>query len=122
VNAIEAIGFRLHAFGFTTVPERVGKLSESLFESAKALLAIFETLNDKGLDKQEYLEEQCIRVNEIENRSHVLAREGLIEAFAQVHDPVELIKLKDLYERFEKAGDRCEDVADLIENVLAKAS
>jgi uncharacterized protein Yka (UPF0111/DUF47 family) len=122
VDSIEAIGYRLCAYGFRTLPPRMGQLAETIYECTTALNGIFETLNEKGLEEQESLIEQCIKVHEVENRSQTLARESVAEVFATETDPIELIKLKDIYEYFEKAGDRCEDVADLIENVLAKAS
>jgi len=122
VDSIEAIGYRLCAYGFRILPPRMGQLAETIYECTNALNAIFETLNAKGLEHQEFLIEQCIKVHEVENMAQTLARESVAEVFATETDPIELIKLKDVYEYFEKAGDRCEDVADLIENVLAKAS
>ena len=35
-------------------------------------------------------------------------------------DPVEIIKIKELYEDLESAIDRCEDVADVIGDILVK--
>jgi len=66
--------------------------------------------------------EQCIRVNELENESQTLARGGVAEVSAREKDPIELMKLKEIYDCFEIAGDRCENVADLLENVAAKNS
>ncbi len=121
-DAVEAIGYRLHAYGFTEVPERMQGLARVLEDCTKALQDIFATLNEHGVEQQEVLTAQCIRVNEIENQSQTLARDGVAEVFARVRDPIELMRLKAIYDHFEMAGDRCEEVADLIENVLAKNS
>ncbi len=52
----------------------------------------FSSLNEKGLEAQEFLAAQCIRVNEFENQSQTLARDGVAEAFAQVRDTIELMR------------------------------
>jgi len=35
-------------------------------------------------------------------------------------DPIEIIKIKELYDDMEAAIDRCEDVADVIGDILVK--
>ncbi len=122
LDAIEAIGYRLHAYGYSQGPERMVKLAEVLENCTKELNALFETLNAEGIEKQEALTEHCERVNQLENESKLLAREAVADAFANQKDPVELMRQMAIYDHFEKAGDRCEDVADFIANVLAKHS
>ena len=122
LDAVEAIGYRLQAYQFMQIPERMRRLAGVLEQCTKSLDEIFETLNEHGLDQQDRLSEQCARVNQIESDSQNLAREGVTEAFAQERDPIQLVKLKTVYDHFEMAGDRCEDVADLIINLLAKNS
>ncbi len=121
-DSVEAIGYRLHAYCFTNSPERLRGLARVLEQCTGALSEVFSTLEAKGIEAQEVLAGQCARVKELESESQKLAREGVAEAFGKVDDPVELMRLKTIYEHFELAGDRCEDVADLIENVLAKNS
>ena len=36
------------------------------------------------------------------------------------NDPIEIIKLKDIYESLETASDRCVDVADVVEDIVLK--
>jgi len=122
LGGIEALGYRLNAYGFTQIPKRMQDLARVLEECTKALDAIFERLNEHGLEEQDPLTEQCARVNELENQSQTIVREGVTEAFAREKDPIELMKMNAIFEHFEMAGDRCEDVADLISNVLAKKS
>ena len=42
------------------------------------------------------------------------------EPFDSDADALNVIKLKDLYELLESATDRCEDVADVIQNIAVK--
>jgi uncharacterized protein Yka (UPF0111/DUF47 family) len=45
---------------------------------------------------------------------------ALENLFANHHDPIEIIKWKDLYEEIESATDRCEDVANVLESIVLK--
>jgi uncharacterized protein Yka (UPF0111/DUF47 family) len=44
----------------------------------------------------------------------------LANLFSSGVDAIALIKLKELYELLESATDRCEDVADVIQNIAVK--
>jgi uncharacterized protein Yka (UPF0111/DUF47 family) len=61
----------------------------------------------------------CKEVNTLENEGDTLLRKATAELFTK-KDPVEIIKIKELYEDLEAAIDRCEDVADVIGDILVK--
>jgi uncharacterized protein Yka (UPF0111/DUF47 family) len=61
----------------------------------------------------------CRDVNTRENEGDVLLREAMAELFMK-KDPIEIIKMKELYDNMETAIDKCEDAADVIGNVLVK--
>jgi uncharacterized protein Yka (UPF0111/DUF47 family) len=42
--------------------------------------------------------------------------------FANVKDPIELIKRKEIYERLEQTTDCCEDVANTLESIIMRNS
>jgi len=43
-----------------------------------------------------------------------------ISKLFESNDPIQIIKLKDIYESLEKASDRCVDVADVVEDIVLK--
>ena len=45
-----------------------------------------------------------------------------MELFQSEIDPIVFIKLKEVYEVLEDTTDRCEDVADALQNVVVKNS
>ena len=47
-------------------------------------------------------------------------RDALAALFENGHDPVTIIKWKDIYQDLETATDRCEDVANVIEGIVLK--
>jgi len=61
----------------------------------------------------------CKEVNTLENEGDTLLRKATADLFNK-KDPVEIIKIKELYEDLEAAIDRCEDVADVIGDILVK--
>lgn len=71
----------------------------------------------RNIKNGEAIKEQCIRVRELESIGDKAFRRGLQRLFRET-DAVVIIKWKEILERFEKAIDRCEDVANVIESVL----
>jgi uncharacterized protein len=61
----------------------------------------------------------CKEVNTLENEGDILLRKATAELFTR-KDPIEIIKTKELYDDLEAAIDRCEDVADVIGDILVK--
>jgi hypothetical protein len=49
-----------------------------------------------------------------------VSREAIAGLFDSDHDPIEVIKWKEIYETMETATDRCEDVANIVESVALK--
>lgn len=62
----------------------------------------------------------CIEINRLENEGDDLLRATLAELFSNRQDPLEVIKLKEIYEHIEQAIDKCEDVAVIIEGIVVK--
>ena len=61
----------------------------------------------------------CRDVNTLENEGDILLRKATADLFTK-KDPIEIIKTKELYDDLEAAIDRCEDVADVIGDILVK--
>lgn len=61
----------------------------------------------------------CTAVNTLENEGDALLRKATADLFNK-KDPIDIIKIKELYEDLESAIDRCEDVADVIGDILVK--
>ena len=64
--------------------------------------------------------EYAIEVHRLEDVGDSTSRRAIAELFQAQRDPLEVIKLKDLYGLLEDALDRCEDVANVIENIAIK--
>ena len=49
-------------------------------------------------------------------------RRAVSDLFLNEQNPIHLIKLKEVYDILEDTTDRCEDVADALQNVVVKNS
>jgi len=68
------------------------------------------------------IREHTIQINHLENEGNRLMREGIRAIFTNPRDPYHDFKLKEIYERLERATDCCEDVADILDSVLLRYS
>ena len=64
----------------------------------------------------------CIEINRLENEADRIGRSAVADLFNKEKDPITIIKLKEVYEFIEAAVDSCEDVADVLQNVVVKNS
>ena len=70
--------------------------------------------------KHEPIAEYCVEVNALENEADRVCREAISRLFDEEKDPIQLIKWKEIYETLEKATDKCEDAANILESVVVK--
>jgi uncharacterized protein Yka (UPF0111/DUF47 family) len=64
------------------------------------------------------LRSTLIQINTLENEADTLMLEAFGVLFREEKDPLAVMKWKEVYELLELATDHCENVADLIENVI----
>ena len=62
----------------------------------------------------------CVEVNSLENEADRVCREAISQLFDEEKDPIQLIKWKEIYETMERASDKCEDAANILESVVLK--
>jgi predicted phosphate transport protein (TIGR00153 family) len=70
--------------------------------------------------KLEPIAEYCMEVNALENEADRVCREAISRLFDDERDPIKLIKWKEIYETLERATDKCEDAANILESVVVK--
>ncbi len=75
-----------------------------------------------ALARFEFIQEHCIEINRLENEADEVARTAIAALFLGDVPPIEVIKWKEIYETMETATDRCEDVANLLEEISLKYS
>lgn len=117
LDGLEDTAHRLVFYHIKPIPPNMVTLCEIIANCAKALKAAFEALEKGGS-----VMEHCIEINRLENEGDLIGRSAVVDLFDKEKDPITLIKLKEVYDFIEATIDSCEDVADVLQNVVVKNS
>ena len=74
----------------------------------------------QALERRDGVLEMAARVKQLEHEADRVHQDAIVELFDQEHDPIAVIKWKEVFDFLEAATDRCEDVANLLEGVVVK--
>ena len=117
LDNLEAVADRLCLYEIDKPPTYMNDFAYTLQKTAKNVHEGILLLRNFKEAKQ--IRGFCKEVNTLENEGDDLLRKAMAELF-KGKDPIELIKIKELYDNMEAAIDRCEDVADVIGDILVK--
>lgn len=74
----------------------------------------------EALEVKKGVLERTIEINRLENEADRIHKVAVGALFDEESDPIAVIKWKEIFDVLERATDRCEDVANLLENVVVK--
>ena len=74
----------------------------------------------ESLEKQTGVMQRTVEINRLENEADRLHKRAVGQLFDEERDAITVMKWKEIYDVLEEATDRCEDVANLLENVIVK--
>jgi predicted phosphate transport protein (TIGR00153 family) len=115
LDYIEEIADTANLYGITTIPEPARELARLLAQAVAHLEgAIGKLESGRGIDGH------SAEVHRLEDVGDSVSRRAIAELFRGQHQPLEVIKLKDLYGLLEDALDRCETVANVLEGIATK--
>lgn len=66
------------------------------------------------------LPDVLVRIHTLENDNDVVYRAALTKLFDEATDPISVMKWKEVYDRVEYAVDKCESLANVVENMIVK--
>jgi hypothetical protein len=116
LDLIEAAADRLVLYRIREPTSGARALAEVIVKTADAVQGAIGCL--RGSSK--FYHKHCIEVNRLENEADRQLKELIAGLFADVTDPIEVIKWKEIYETLEEVTDRCEDVVNVIEGIFLK--
>lgn len=119
VDGIEASATRFEMYHVNEADEHMIRFADILVRSVREIQQAIGLLTQKKLLA---IREHCIALNELENEADEQLRHAIHSLFADVKDPIELIKRKEIYERLEQTTDCCEDVANTLESIIMRNS
>ena len=117
LDYINAAADRLTTYKITHLPSAAAELATIILRQAEELAKAVALL-----EQGDALIEHCVEVNRLENEADGIARAAIGRLFETETDPIQLIKHKELLEVLEKATDKAEDAANVLETVVLKSA
>jgi uncharacterized protein len=106
---------RMIMYRITAPPPAAGKLAKIILMQSEELQKAVSLLQKNG-----NILAHCVEINRLENEADTVAQDAIAKLFECEKDPINLIKIKELIEFLERATDKAEDVADVLETVVLK--
>jgi len=117
VDGIQETAEAMQIYVVQTPTEEAQRLAAILEEQAAELDAALHKLESmKGLG------EHLRRIHILENEADGLSRAAIGRLFRESHDPLDVIKWRDIYASLEEAIDAAEDVSEIIQRIVHKGN
>src|SRR6476620_8271234 len=114
----DGIADRFLPFNIKIPTEYMISLSKILLYSTQEIHFVINAL-DKMKNASKLIT-HCSNIKKYEQQADVIYRKAIAELFETNDNAIEIIKLKEVYENFESALDKCQDVSDIIEDIALK--
>jgi len=119
-DSVEDVLLFINMFNIKNIHTEVLKFTELISTCCKSMYeALIEFQNFKN---SKTLHEKIIEINHLEEVGDGLYMEMMRNLYSSSKDPIELMTWTEILHRLEKCCDKCEDVADTIEQIVMKNS
>jgi predicted phosphate transport protein (TIGR00153 family) len=104
---------------------KINKPAPYMLELSKILLLASQQISQilvmlRKINNSHTLMEFCNTIKKYEHEADGIYRNAIAELFETNDNPIEVIKLKEIYENLEESLDKCQDVADIVEDITLK--
>jgi len=117
LDFVNASGARLVMYRITNPPPAAGELAKIILLQSQELQKAVSLLQKQ---KNGDVLAHCVEINRLENEADQVSQKGITQLFDNEKDPINLIKTKELLEFLERATDKAEDAANVLETVVLK--
>jgi len=117
LDLIDASSQRVIMYNVDSIPPEAKSLG---FIILQCCYAVDKAVAMLGKKTNEQIFAACVEINALENEADRVSREAISRLFDEEKDPIQLIKWKEIFETLERATDKCEDAANILESVVVK--
>jgi predicted phosphate transport protein (TIGR00153 family) len=117
LDYINSTAVRLCIFKIPVSTKYMKEFADILVKMMVELNQAVSLLNNMKNAKK--IDAHCVEVNRLENIADTLLHDSVALLFEE-KDPIKIIKVKEIYEYLENATDMCEDVANVLTDVVTK--
>ena len=116
VDAIEYTAKRVILYRVEGPTEHARRMTDVLVRIVASLETAVRALQSHG----EQVLKECVTIHGLENEGDAYHHEAVDELFAKETNPINLLKMKELYAKMERTIDKCEDVSNVLEAIVLK--
>jgi uncharacterized protein len=109
---------RLYLYEISSPTEPMRRFTELVVKSVREIDFAFASIHKI---KAPEVESRIIEVDRLENEADVVLNEAVAALF-KTNDAISIIKLKEIYELMETITDKCEDVVQVIRDIILEYS
>ncbi len=118
LDYIYAVANRLNLYEIEAPTEPMRRFTDTVVKSVQEIDIAFAGIQKiKARD----IEARCNEVDRLENEADVVLNESVASLF-KTRDAISIIKLKEVYELMETITDKCEDVVQVIRDIVLEYS
>lgn len=101
---------------------RIQKIRSGARELTRVIIQQTDELRTaiEAIEARKGVLERAIEINRLENEADRIHKQAVGQLFDEEKDPLVVMKWKEIFDLLEIATDRCEDVANLLENIVVK--
>ena len=115
LDFINAAGARIVMYRISAHPPAAGELANIILMQSQELQKAVSLMQKNG-----NILAHCVEINRLENEADQVSQQAIADLFEREKNPINLIKIKELLECLERATDKAEDVANVLETVVLK--
>lgn len=121
IDSVDSAASRMALYELTSFRPELRQLTEVLVTATAHIDSAVRSL-PRLAKESDNIQKCCIAVYQAENDGDELLRAALSRLFKEETDAVMIMKWKEIFERLEKATDRCQEVANIISGIVIEAS
>ncbi len=118
LDYIEAVANRLYLYEVRSPTEPMRRFTDIVVKSVQEIDFAFASIQKI---KAPEVESRIIEVDRLENEADVVLNEAVAALF-ETNDAIAIIKMKEIYELMETITDKCEDVVQVIRDIILEYS
>ncbi len=115
LDILTSISNKIEIYGIESFPGNIIKFSDLVVEISETLKKLFI-----DMEKKHDIECHFTNIHQLEHKADYLFHTSVGDLFKQEKDPVQIIKLKEVYEHLEAVVDAIDHVGKLARSVLIK--
>jgi uncharacterized protein len=120
IDSLDSATVRMRIYEIEEIRPEAGELADVLVRAAIEMGHAITGL--RNMKNATAINDHCIALHELEGEADGILRKAIIRLFKEETNTILVIKWKEIFERLEKATDRCEGVANIIEGLVIEST